>query len=218
MIKAFFVDFYGTVVHEDGDIVKKISKIITDTGNGADASEVDGFWWNDFKEMFHESYGDHFEKQRTLETRSIQHTLEKFDSHENAEELSDMLFEQWVKPPIFEDAKEFFDHSPIPIYILSNIDKEDINAAIDYHGLDPAGVFTSEDAKSYKPCRKIFDMALQKTGLKPNEVIHIGDSIGSDVKGAKSMGIRALWLNRSDKEVPSGVKSISTLDEAIDLL
>ena len=61
-------------------------------------------------------------------------------------------------------------------------------------------------------------MALQKTGLKPNEVIHIGDSIGSDVKGAKSMGIRALWLNRSDKEVPSGVKSISTLDEAIDLL
>ena len=25
-IKAFFVDFYGTVVHEDGEVIKKITK------------------------------------------------------------------------------------------------------------------------------------------------------------------------------------------------
>ncbi len=24
MIKAFFVDFYGTLVHEDGEVIKKI--------------------------------------------------------------------------------------------------------------------------------------------------------------------------------------------------
>ena len=28
MIKAFFLDFYGTVVHEDGEVVKKISQLI----------------------------------------------------------------------------------------------------------------------------------------------------------------------------------------------
>ena len=27
MIKAFFLDFYGTVVHEDGEVVKKISQL-----------------------------------------------------------------------------------------------------------------------------------------------------------------------------------------------
>ena len=32
MIKAFFVDFYGTVVHEDGEVIKKITQIIFDTG------------------------------------------------------------------------------------------------------------------------------------------------------------------------------------------
>ena len=30
----------------------------------------------------------------------------------------------WVKPPIFEDSKEFFEKSPIPIYIVSNIDTD----------------------------------------------------------------------------------------------
>ena len=28
MIKAFFLDFYGTVVHEDGEVVKKISQLL----------------------------------------------------------------------------------------------------------------------------------------------------------------------------------------------
>ena len=32
MIKAFFLDFYGTVVYEDGEIVKKISQLIYETG------------------------------------------------------------------------------------------------------------------------------------------------------------------------------------------
>lgn len=32
MIKAFFPDFYGTVVHEAGEIIKKITQIIYDTG------------------------------------------------------------------------------------------------------------------------------------------------------------------------------------------
>ena len=27
-IKAFFVDFYGTIVHEDGEVIKKITDII----------------------------------------------------------------------------------------------------------------------------------------------------------------------------------------------
>ena len=64
MIKAFFLDFYGTVVHEDGEIIKKITQIIYDTGEVENMSEIDAFWWNDFQNMFTNSYGDCFETQR----------------------------------------------------------------------------------------------------------------------------------------------------------
>ena len=215
MIKAFFVDFYGTVVHEDGEVIKKITQIIFDTGNAEDKGEIGSFWWLDFQDMFLNSFGDTFETQRTLEERSLVHTLEKFGSDSDPKELSEMMFAHWVEPPIFEDSKEFFEKSTLPIYIVSNIDTADIMQAIDYHGLKPAGVFTSEDAGSYKPRKELFELALQRTGLNPDEVIHIGDSISSDVKGASAVGINTLWLNRFGKSVPDGVNSITSLPEAL---
>ena len=213
-IKAFFVDFYGTVVHEDGEVIKKITKIICETGKGENPSDIDFFWWKDFQTMFMNSYGDSFETQRMLEEKSLVHTLVQFNSNANAKELSEMMFAHWVKPPIFEDSKEFFEKSNLPIYIVSNIDTADILQAISYHNLHPAGVFTSEDAKSYKPRKELFELALKRTGLKADEVIHIGDSVSSDVNGAAGVGIRALWLNRSGKNVPDGVECIKSLMDA----
>ncbi len=218
MIKAFFVDFYGTIVHEDGEVIKRITEIISKTGNTDDRSEIDSFWWLDFQKMFTDSYGDVFETQRALEVRSIRHTLDRFGSDANADELSNMMFEHWVKPPIFEESKEFFEKSPVPIYIVSNIDTDDIRKAVEYHSLKPAGIFTSEDARSYKPRRELFELAIRESGLNPDEVIHIGDSISSDVNGASAVGIRALWLNRFGKENKNNVDSITDLLEAIDKL
>ena len=216
MIKAFFVDFYGTVVYEDGEIIKKITQIIYNTGKVEDKSEIGAFWWNDFQSMFTNSYGDKFETQRVLEKKSLEHTLEKFCSTANADELSNYMFEHWIAPPIFEESKRFFSSSPIPIYIVSNIDTADILKAIEYHNLTPTCVFTSEDAKAYKPRKELFELALRKTGLKADEVIHIGDSISSDVKGASSVNIKALWVNRFNKDIPDGVESITNLLGALD--
>ena len=211
MIKAFFADFYGTIVHEDGEVIRKITDIICDTGKVQDTHEVGTFWWNDFQTMFMNSYGDTFETQRALEEKSLVHTLEHFHSNADAGKLSEMMFAHWVKPPVFDDSKSFFEQSPVPIYIVSNIDTNDILQAIAYHDLHPAGVFTSEDAKSYKPRTELFELALQRTGLEKDEIIHIGDSVSSDVKGASKVGIRALWLNRFGKNVQDGVESISNL-------
>ena len=179
-------------------------------------TDIGAFWWNDFQSMFTNSYGDSFETQRALEEKSLEHTLTKFCSTANAEELSNYMFEHWIKPPIFEESKRFFAASPIPVYIVSNIDTADILKAIEYHNLTPAGVFTSEDAKAYKPRRELFELALRSTGLKADEVIHIGDSVSSDVIGASSVNIRALWLNRFGKEIPDGVESITNLLDALD--
>ena len=212
-IKAFFLDFYGTIVHEDGEVIKKITDIICKTGRVEDSSEVDAFWWKDFQTMFTNSFGETFETQRVLEEKSLVHTLERFGSDADAKELSNMMFAHWIKPPIFEDSKEFFEKSPLPIYIVSNIDTLDILQAIAYHDLHPAGVFTSEDAKSYKPRTELFELALKSAGLSPDEVLHIGDSVSSDVQGASNAGIRALWLNRFGKSIPEGVEGISGLLE-----
>lgn len=214
MTKAFFVDFYGTVVHEDGEIVRAISDIIYETGEAESRPEIGAFWWSDFQSLCLNAHGERFETQRVLEKKSLEHTLARFRSTANTDELSELMFAHWRQPPIFADAKDFFRQSPVPVYIVSNIDTADILCAIDYHGLAPAGVFTSEDARAYKPRKELFALALERTGLRADEVIHIGDSLSSDVKGAAALGIRAMWLNRAGREVPKGVTAIGDLPEA----
>ncbi len=215
MIKAIFIDFYGTVVYEDGEIVSKISQLIYETGNAQNSVEVDAYWWNRFKNLFENSYGENFQTQRELETKSLLDTIAYFQSSQDGVKLSNEMFEYWKRPPIFEESKEFFEKCPVPIYIVSNIDRVDILEAIDYHGLKPQDVFTSEDALSYKPRKEMFEYALQQTGLKAEEVLHIGDSLSSDIKGAATAGIKAVWINRNGKKVPENVTAISNLMEVL---
>lgn len=216
MVQAVFIDFYGTVVHEDGEVIRKISQEIFDTGKVRDRSEIGAYWWNEFQTAFLSAYGDNFETQRELEYQSLNKTLQYFNSTADAKILSNKMFEHWIKPPIFEESKQFFEMCPVPVYIVSNIDRDDILKAIEFHGLRPMGVFTSEDAKSYKPRKELFEFALRSTGLSAEQVVHIGDSMSSDIKGASSVGINAVWINRSDREVPDGVSSVRNLLEVYD--
>ena len=57
--------------------------------------------------MFLNSFGDTFETQRSLEEKSLKHTVQHFPSSQDYKELSQLLFDHWIKPPIFEDSKEF---------------------------------------------------------------------------------------------------------------
>ena len=217
-IKAFFVDFYGTIVHEDDKVVEKILQIVSETGATGKPSEVDDYWRNDILSLFRNSYGSSFKTQRVIEKESLGHTLSHFNSKANLDELCEMMNLHKVKPPIFDDSIPFFINSPLPIYIVSNIDTSDIYQAVSHHNLHPVDIFTSEDAKSYKPRTELFNLALQKSGLNSGEILHIGDSISNDVEGAAKAGIKALWLNRLRRPVPNGLTSIYSLEEAFDFL
>lgn len=216
MTKAIFIDFYGTVVHEDGEVIKKVSQEIFDTGNVKDKSEIGSYWWNAFQTDFLSAYGENFQTQRALEYQSLHKTIQYFHSTADATALSNLMFEHWIKPPIFEESKQFFKSAPVPIYVVSNIDRDDILKAIDFHGLQPTEVFTSEDAKSYKPRKELFEFALKNTGLSAGQVVHIGDSLSSDIEGASAVGINAIWVNRSGREIPAGVNAVSNLLEVFD--
>lgn len=216
MTKAVFIDFYGTIVHEDGEVIQKVRQQIFDTGETQEISEISTYWWNEFQTSFMTAYGSNFQTQRELEYQSLSKTIQHFHSSADARRLSDLMFEHWVKPPVFEESKRFFALCPVPVYIVSNIDRDDILKAISYHGLTPAGLFTSEDARSYKPRKELFELALKSTGFRAEQVVHIGDSLSSDVNGASAVGINAIWINRSGREVPVGVCAVNNLLEVFD--
>jgi putative hydrolase of the HAD superfamily len=63
-------------------------------------------------------------------------------------------------------------------------------------------VILSEACGSQKPNPAIFGVALAQVRRQPGECIHIGDSYGNDVVGAKGAGLMACWFNREGLPVP----------------
>lgn len=214
MIKAIFLDFYGTVVHED-DVAAEIAARRIAVSAGTETEAVRSRWTEIFRQMSATAHGENFETQRVLEMRSMAEAIRQFGAEEDAVRLCEEIFPLWTKPPIFPDAAPFFAGCPVPVYFVSNIDNADITACIAHHGLSPAGVFTSEDARSYKPRPELFRLALDNTGVSPCEVLHVGDSLINDVRGAGRLGITAIWLNREEKPVPDGVQAVRTLSELL---
>jgi HAD superfamily hydrolase (TIGR01549 family) len=62
---------------------------------------------------------------------------------------------------------------------------------------------SSEEAGCEKPDPVIFELALQKLGCEPNEVLMIGDSLIKDINGAKSFGIDTLRVHKGKLQCAS---------------
>ena len=92
-----------------------------------------------------------------------------------------------------------------------------------HKGLD--GIFSfvifSQDYRVEKPDTKIFQIAMEKAGCTEKEILHVGDSLKSDIGGAKNAEIKSAWLNRNKLENNLGIKAdyeISSLSELLELL
>lgn len=216
MVQAVFIDFYGTVVYEDGAVIKELTREISETGSKENPAVIGTYWWKEFQSAFTDSFGENFRLQRELELESLKKTVRYFHSSADPERLSRQMFAYWMAPPIFDESKSFFTMCPVPVYVVSNIDRADVVAAIEFHGLKPNGIFTSEDARAYKPRKELFELALRETGLRAGQVVHIGDSLSSDVQGADQVGISAIWVNRGGREVPEGVTAVGNLMEVFE--
>lgn len=69
-------------------------------------------------------------------------------------------------------------------------------------------VFISEEIKTTKPHREIFEHALKSTNAPKNRSIMIGDSWETDIEGAMAFGIdQIMFTNKGNNEIPESIKS-----------
>jgi len=79
-------------------------------------------------------------------------------------------------------------------------------------------VTISSLAQAAKPAPRIFQLALDKHAVDPEEALHIGDSVRDDVEGARKAGLHAVLLDREGVQQGTDIRSIRTLDELLPLI
>ena len=82
------------------------------------------------------------------------------------------------------------------IYIISNGATVNAKGRINSTGLNAFldGIFVSEEMGIAKPAKEFFDRVLSSIGAKKEECIVIGDSLASDMAGAKNASLDSVWF------------------------
>lgn len=199
-LEGVFLDMYGTLTTGDRAAVESTCRqIIADTGLGMSARELSITWGERFFAAMNCCNHDGFETLRELEERTLRETMTALGVAIDPQPYVWQLVEYWRDPPLQPEAREFLRAFHRPICIVSNADRLDVEIALERLGIRVAGLVTSQDARSYKPDAKIFEDALRLTGWARGRVIHVGDSLHSDVGGARAAGLRAGWVNRAHR-------------------
>lgn len=142
--------------------------------------------------------------------------------HQVSEMYLDMLP---TRTRLVEHGRELLDYlyPKYPLTIISNgfarvQYKKMENSKIDHYF---AHVVLSDDVKSLKPDKHIFEHALKLNNAKPEEAIMIGDIYGADILGAQNAGIDQILYNWRDyqfQENETATYVVDSLKEIFDIL
>jgi putative hydrolase of the HAD superfamily len=73
-------------------------------------------------------------------------------------------------------------------------------------------IVVSREVRASKPARAIFQSAVRQLGLPAEAVVHVGDDLAMDVRGARAAGLSGLLLKRGAAAVRTGqIKSLLEL-------
>jgi putative hydrolase of the HAD superfamily len=73
-------------------------------------------------------------------------------------------------------------------------------------------IVVSREVRASKPARAIFQHAVRKLGLPAEAILHVGDSLSMDVRGARAAGLSVLLLKRGAACARAGqIKSLLDL-------
>jgi 2-haloacid dehalogenase len=80
--------------------------------------------------------------------------------------------------------------------IISNIDDDLFAATAQLLETSFDYVITAQQARSYKPSLRNFELALSTIGLPREKILHAAESVYHDVIPAKNLGLHSVWVNR----------------------
>ena len=198
--EGILIDFYGTISDGDRAAVEDTCRHVVEACKLLLSPQEFAIRWG---ERYFATVGaSNHAAFRTLyecEVISLRNTLEDYGVDRDPAPFLVRLQNYWRDPPLHVDAVEFLRRNDLPICCVSNADAEPLMAAIEKYGLRFDAVVSSETVRCYKPEPKIFEHALHKLGMKSDRVIHIGDSLHSDIAGAKNAGVIPVWLCRKGR-------------------
>jgi len=134
--------------------------------------------------------------------------------------LADSLA-RWQPFPEVPEALGEARHQGWKLAILSNTDRDYIEASLALIGVPFDHVIVASEIGSYKPGHRHWQAFDEQTGAGPAGRVHVGASLFHDVAPANDLGLPSVWINRlgeqprpqPTRELPDLTRLAETLEE-----
>ena len=109
--------------------------------------------------------------------------------------LADSL-PRWPPFPEVRSALDALRADRWKLAILSNTDRDYIDASIRQIGATIDLAIVASEIGSYKPASRHWDLFFERTGADRARHVHVAASLFHDIRPAADLGLRAVWINR----------------------
>lgn len=93
------------------------------------------------------------------------------------------------------------------LVILSNIDNNLIKKSIKLMQVKFDSVITAEQVRSYKPSYEHWQRMLEVFKIPKENILHIAASLVHDIRPAKALGFKTIWINRKNEPLPKDIRT-----------
>lgn len=117
-----------------------------------------------------------------------------------AQAAFDVFFDARQRVEFFPEVRSALQRlaARYPLYSLSNGNAD--LARVGLSGLF-SGSISAREIGCAKPDPRIFAAACRRLGLEPAQVLHVGDDLELDVRGARAAGMATAWVRRAGASV-----------------
>ena len=112
-------------------------------------------------------------------------------------------------PAALEEARE----RGWGLVILSNTDREYIEASMERIGVPFELAIVASEIGSYKPAHRHWERFFEQTQAPPDGHVHVGASLFHDIAPANELDLRSVWINRlAERPEPRPTRELRDLD------
>jgi HAD superfamily hydrolase (TIGR01549 family) len=139
-------------------------------------------------------------------------------------EMLHELFKRHYKQDLFPCVEEVLEElaGRYSLALVSNTMSDQPRLILERTGLARhfEVIVCSRDLGIRKPNPRIFEHVLGELGVRPDEAVHVGDSVEADMVGASNAGLVPIWIKNTESPPWSGyaISSICELPEFLENL
>jgi 2-haloacid dehalogenase len=197
-VKVLSFDQYGTIVDMQGGLVEAATPYLKKKGWRGDPNSF-VTWWRrtHFENSMIDSLCDRgHTPYREIGHRAVSYTLTRAGIEHSSAEVGELVAEiERLRPFPEVPAALARLAKTYKLAILSNGDRDMLEAAKPYLGFEFDATISVQEAGCFKPHRRTYETAAKILGLSCLQVMHVANH-AFDCIGAKAAGMRTAFIDR----------------------